>query len=268
MADRDRDDGSPLRPRQGIVGLGDRTKQCERLEVDADDLQTRLLAGKDVAIDELAVGDDEENAADGLPFGVDRLGEHLVVEHCVLDRDRQHLLRTESNRVRKLLRIVDADDVEGPDADPVVGDAESDPTLREAVALEEVPQRDGERLGVAKLSADDDAVVERLAHRLDELGRAAVVNTCRSDLRPADLEPDDLLRALAGKRALGERGLRARQAEHLRLRLLRRRRLRLSRLGSVPFLGLALEREVALVERHLRAGLGVAGLRDRRLSRL
>ena len=42
--------------------------------------------------------------------------------------------------------------------------------LREVVALEEVPQRDGERLGVAELAADDDAVVERLAHGLHELG--------------------------------------------------------------------------------------------------
>ena len=155
---------------QRVVRLGNGTEQSKRLEVDPDDLQTRLLARIDVAIDELAVGDDEENAADGLPFVVDRLGEHLVVEHRILDRDRQHFLRAESNRVRKLLRVVDAGDLEGPDADPVVRDSEPDSALREVVTLEEVPQRNRERLRVAELPADDDAVVERLAHGLDELG--------------------------------------------------------------------------------------------------
>ncbi len=170
MADRDRNDGAALGAGKRVVWLGDGTEECKCLEVDADDLQTRLLARIDVAIDELAVGDDEENTADGLPFGVDRLGEHLVVEHRVLDRDRQHLLRTEANRVRKLLRVVDADDVERSDADPVVRDSQADAALREVVTLEEVPQRNGESLGVAELPADDDALVERLAHGLHELG--------------------------------------------------------------------------------------------------
>ena len=185
-------------PGSGSCGSETRTEQRKRLEVDPDDLQARLLARVDVAVDELAVGDDEEHAADGLSFIVDRLGEHLVVEHRVLDRNRQHFLRAEPDRVRKLLRVVDADDVEGPDADPVVRDPEPDPALRQVVLLEEVPQRNGERLGVAKLAADDDAVIERLAHGLHELGRAPVVNACRGDLRAADLEADDLLRAAAG----------------------------------------------------------------------
>ena len=159
-----------LGARDRIVRLADGTEQRKRLEVDPDDLQTRLLARVDVAIDKLAVGDDEENAADGLPFLVDRLGEHLVVEHRVLDRDRQHFLRAESNRVRKLFRVVDAGDLEGSDADPVVRDPEPDPALREVVTLEEVPERNCERLGITELPADDDAVVERLAHDLHELG--------------------------------------------------------------------------------------------------
>ena len=66
MSDRDRDHGAPLGARQRIVRLGDRTQQSERLEVDPDDLQARLLAGVDVAVDELAIGDDEEHTADGL----------------------------------------------------------------------------------------------------------------------------------------------------------------------------------------------------------
>src|SRR5207344_643551 len=96
------------------------------------------------------------------------------------------------------------------------------------------------------------------AHDLNELRRAAVVDPGGSDLRAADLEADDLLRAAPGQRRLRERRLRARQPAHLRLRR--------SRLGVVPFLRGALEREVALVERDLGGCDG--GLLRRRSLRL
>ena len=66
MSDRDRNHGTPLGARQWIVRLCNRAEQSKRLEVDPDDLQARLLARVDVAVDELAVGNDEENTADGL----------------------------------------------------------------------------------------------------------------------------------------------------------------------------------------------------------
>ncbi len=80
------------------------------------------------------------------------------------------------------LRVLDADDVEGADADPIVRDAEPDALARQVVALEELAQRDCERLGVAELAADHDAVLERRGHRLKELGRIVVRHAGRSDL--------------------------------------------------------------------------------------
>ena len=85
----------------------------------------------------------------------------MVVEDGVLEWDRQHLLGPEPDRVVEELRIVDADDVERADADPVVGDAEPNALARQVVALEELAQRVRECAGVAQLAADDDAVLER-----------------------------------------------------------------------------------------------------------
>ena len=70
MADRDDherrvDGGAPLRQR-----VAERAQQRERLEVDAGQLQAGLLAGGDVAVDELAVGDDEQDPPDELALVV------------------------------------------------------------------------------------------------------------------------------------------------------------------------------------------------------
>ena len=92
------------------------------------------------------------------PVVVDALAEHVVVEHGLLDRDRQRLLGAEADRVLELLRVVDARDLEDADADAVVGDAEPDALARKLVLAEERAQRVGEQLGLAQLAADDDAV--------------------------------------------------------------------------------------------------------------
>ena len=128
------------------------------------------------------------------------------------------------------------------------------PRFGEVVPLEEVAQRDRERLWVAKLSADDDAVVERLPHGLHELGRAAVVDARRCDLRAADLEADDLLRAAARTRRLGERRLRGAAGGATSTSPSASASRRPARQRPIPWR--ALEREVALVERDLAAGLG------------
>ena len=154
---------------------GDRAQEREGLEVDADDLEPGLLAGVDVAVDELAVGDDEQDAAHLLALVVDRLREHLVVEHRLLERNRQHLLRAEADRVRELLRIVDAGHLEGADADAVVGDPQAHAALGKLVALEELLQRDRERLRVAELAADDD---RRARAARGPPGRAPATRRC------------------------------------------------------------------------------------------
>ena len=71
---------------------------------------------------------------------------------------------------------------------------------------EERLQRDGQRLGVAQLAVDDDAVVERVASRLDELGGLAVADAGGRDLGAADLEADELLAAAPPRDSVGRVG--------------------------------------------------------------
>src|SRR5207253_7952771 len=66
----------------------------------------------------------------------------------------------------------------------------------------ELLQRRGERVRVAELPADDDAGVERLARNLQQLGCAVVGNACGRELRRADLQSDEALRALPTLRRL------------------------------------------------------------------
>src|SRR5262249_14554067 len=141
---------------------------------------------------------------------VHALAEDVVVEHRLLDRDRQRLLGAETNRVLELPRVLDAADLEHPDADAVVGDAEPHALARKLVLAEERLQLLGEQLRLADLAADDDAVAERLARDLDELGHAVVHDPRGRELRAADLEADQALRALAVAGALlaGARRLR------------------------------------------------------------
>ena len=92
--------------------LGERAQEREGLEVDPDEPDAGLLAGGDVAVDQLAVGDDEQDAHDRAPVLVDALAQHVVVEHGLLDRDRQDLLRAEPDRVLELARVLDPGDLE------------------------------------------------------------------------------------------------------------------------------------------------------------
>ena len=132
-----------------------------------------------------------------------------------------------TNRVLELLDVVDAADVEGPDADAVVRDSKPHALSGQLVPLEEVLQRGGERLRVAELSADDDPGLELLARHLDQLRNAVVVDPSRGELRAADLEARHPLQALRGRSVLG---------------------LTLGRLGLRLVALFAAERELALVE--------------------
>jgi len=62
--------------------------------------------------------------------GIDRLLEHAVIEHSLVERNRQSLLRAELHCVRELLLLLNADDLEDADTDPVAGDPEPDALLR------------------------------------------------------------------------------------------------------------------------------------------
>src|SRR5262249_54775158 len=104
------------------------------------------------------------------------LAEHLPVDDGFLDRDRQHFVRTEADGVLELVHVLDAADLEDPDADPVVRDSEANTLAGPLVALEEVLQCGREALEVAELAADDHARLEILARDLDQLRDAVVVD--------------------------------------------------------------------------------------------
>ncbi len=174
----------------------ERAQQGECLEVDPDDLQAGASARLQVAIDDLTVGDDEEDA---LPRGAVlalALVEDDVVEHGLVERDRKNLLGAEADRVLELLLVPDSVDLEDAHADPVVRDAEPNAALRKLVELEEALERVAQRIRVADLARDDEAGLERLTERVDQLGRAVVDDVCGCDLGGADLEADELLGAL------------------------------------------------------------------------
>ena len=239
----------------------DRAQQREGLEVDPDELDPRLPAGGDVTVDQVAVREHEEDAAADLAFLVRRLAQHLVVEDGLVDRDREGFLRAELDRVRELLRVLDARDLQGADADPVRRDAEAHTALRKLVQLEELLQRLGQELGLAELAVRDDARVERPARELEHFGVAVVRDRRGRELRGADLQADEALRVLA---APARPRCRARDRERPGRRaldlldLLRLRRV--VQLEVRRVLRLAPEREVALVERHARFAVGLLDL--------
>ena len=72
VADRDDDERRVGRRRVRRQRVAEGAQQRERLEVDPGQPDAGLLAGRDVAVDELAVGDDEQDAADVLAVVVDR----------------------------------------------------------------------------------------------------------------------------------------------------------------------------------------------------
>jgi hypothetical protein len=157
-----------------------------------------------------------------------------IVEHRLVQRDRQHLLARKRtafssccsfaipaiSRTRTPIRLLAM-----PRRTPWRGS----PLL-----AEEGTENVREQLGLAQLAADDEAVVELGARDLDELGDAVVDDARRGELGGADLEPDE---ALAPLRA-ADVGL------------------RFFALGCLPafsprLLRLALERKIALQERLL-----------------
>ena len=255
MADRDDDDRSLGRAVLLQARLGKGAQQRERLEVDAGQAQPSLLTGCDIAVDQLAVRDDEQNPDDRVPLLVRAPAELLEVDDRLVEWDRQHFLRAEANGVLELLRVRDACDFEDPYTDAVVRDPEADALARKPVLAEERTELVGQQLRLAQLTADDQPRLEVLARDLHELRRAVVDDAGRRELRGTDLQADEALCPLV-------RGRPARLAFLLRARLLRCLRL----------LRLALERELALEERlafllRLRLRLGLClGLRLRALA--
>src|SRR3954452_23427901 len=172
----DRDDDERRVRRAGILrlGLAERAQERERLEVDPRQPHAGLLAGRDVTVDQLAIGDHEQDPANLVAVVVEPLAEDVVIEYRLLDRNRERLLGAEADGVFELLRVVDAGDLEDPDADAVVRDAQAHALARKLVLAEERLQGLGEELGLTQLAADDDAPVEVLSRDLDQFVGAVV----------------------------------------------------------------------------------------------
>src|SRR5207248_228978 len=98
-------------------------------------------------------------------------------------------------------------------ADPVAGDADADVLLRELVSCEERLQRLCERLGLAQLAGDDDALGERIARKLEQLGGAVVRDAGGSELRRTDLQADVALDVVSAPALRGARARERRQRE-------------------------------------------------------
>ena len=196
VANRDDDEGGLSRRVALFRRLTERAEERERLEVDPGKLDSGLLAGGDIALDEVAVGNDEQDPPGRRALGVGRLAQHVVVEHRLFHRNRQHFLRAVANRVLELLRIVDSRDLEHTDTDAVVGDSEPDVLARQLVLAEEILEGHGQNLGLTQLPADDHAALEVFTGHLDEFGGAVVDDAGGRELRCTDLQADELAYAL------------------------------------------------------------------------
>ena len=101
----------------------------------------RRAARLDVVVDRLLVGGREQDApGDGAGL-VHRLADDVVVEHGLVERDRQRLVRPEADGVAELALVVDAVDVDRAHADAVGADAEPDAPARQLVLGEEAVER-------------------------------------------------------------------------------------------------------------------------------
>src|SRR5207245_10600411 len=168
VAHGDRDERS--RARISIERRSEGAKERERLEIDADDLEIRRAAGVEIALHDLPVGDDEQDAPERRAVRTLALVQNDVVEDGLVERDREHLFRTEADRVLELTLVAHSLDLEDTDADAVVGDAEPDALLRQLVPVEEAPQSARQGVRVANLTGHDEAGLERLTNDLAELG--------------------------------------------------------------------------------------------------
>ena len=151
VSDRDGDPGGLV----ALAGLerlaADGAQQGERLDVDAHELDLRRGARRREAVDEVAIGDCEQHTVGG-----GGLLDDVVVEHRLLDRDREGLVGAEPDRVGKLARVVDLGALENADTGAAAADAEPHVLTRQVGLLEEGRDRIGERLGVAHLARGND----------------------------------------------------------------------------------------------------------------
>jgi hypothetical protein len=132
-------------------------RSANAFEVDPGQVELRGVGCCEVALDRVAVGDDEQDLARDRTVVVGLGREHVVVDHRLVERHGKHLVGAEPDRVLELLLVVDAGDLDHADADAAVREAEPHVAARQRVGREELCQRLAERSGIANLAAVDDA---------------------------------------------------------------------------------------------------------------
>ncbi len=161
--------------RRAALALMQGADHREGGEVDADRAQTRLACGGVQPADDVATGGDEDDTGARSLLGVDD-AEHVVLEHRLLQRHRDVVLRVKAHGRRDLLGVRERRQVDGAHEDPLAGDAQAH-ALAELVLLEEVPQRLGERLDVGDL-----AVAQQPGRQRDARGALDFDGRARADL--------------------------------------------------------------------------------------
>ena len=114
--------------------LGDGAQQGERLDIDADEIDMRDMACREELVDRIAIRGSEQDAGRNRAVVCLLLAHHVIVENCLIHRDRECFVGAEHHGVAELLRIVDPVDVDDTDADTVRADAEPNVPCAEACA--------------------------------------------------------------------------------------------------------------------------------------
>src|SRR4249920_2796254 len=97
--------------------------------------------------------DDEQDPPQEMATFCLPLAEYAVVEHRLVERDRQRLLGAKANGVHELALVIDRRELDAPHADAARCDAEAHALARQVVLLEERAQRIRECLDVTELPA-------------------------------------------------------------------------------------------------------------------
>jgi hypothetical protein len=145
--------------RQGLVAVVERADHGEGAEVDALGAQAGGAHGRDDLLDHRAARRDEDDAQARALRRVDD-AELLEVDDRLVEAHGQLALGLEADDRVELLGVLDGGDLERPDDDALVGDADADAAV-EPVLAEHVPQRGRERLRVGDLAVADDVGRER-----------------------------------------------------------------------------------------------------------
>ena len=160
-------------------------RECGKI----DDLRIEagLARGRQKVVDRLAARCDHQHSHARALSVVEAL-EHAVIEHGLLERHRQLLLRLEANGGVELLLALDVGQLDDAYDDLLAGDAETH-DLRQAVVTEEGPQLLGETVHVGDLTFVEQPGRQRAGGSALQRRPTASREFCGSHEAGLDVEP-------------------------------------------------------------------------------